>query len=223
MFFHLFHNQFMDTYSFILKASLNKEGNDCFNGNCVSCINLSVNRKKTCIPSPTSSKIILISNRFTLSWSRDATSCHKFQSTLFENVTWNSFLWRFAGTETVEQYWIHFISHSIHKHFQEYRKTYSAHHCFVTKVTSVFYHQLGNSFDNNSALTWVIGAMAWDHPSTSTSSGALLIIYIADIMRCRYNMADLLQNPHNGPLARYAKLRVRMRLECRERFPRPRR
>ena len=27
----------------------------------------------------------------------------------------------------------------------------------------------------------------------------------------------------NGPLARYAKLRVRMRRECRERFPRDRR
>ena len=27
---------------------------------------------------------------------------------------------------------------------------------------------------------------------------------------------------HNGPLAKYVKLRVRMRRECRERFPRHR-
>ena len=35
-----------------------------------------------------------------------------------------------------------------------------------------------------------------------------------------YGKAPSEQKPPNGPLARYVKLRVRMRRECRERFPR---
>ena len=69
----------------------------------------------------------------------------------------------------------------------------------------------------------VLSTQLWGNEQISHTTGHLCGKCLRVMMSSRSD-----NNPHipmycNGPLARYVKLRVRMRRECRERFPRHRR